>query len=161
MDAVHEAPVWRDRANFVIGAQLPEEGRAEQLFARQLSDRRFEICCIPFFVYDLALGDVVETDESYNVTSVVQPSGRFVFRVWFGESFHPRHPVADELSAHGALLEWSSDNLLAVDAADEVAAQEIADYLAAEERAERLAFETVAPELPSSQAGYPDSRSGE
>jgi uncharacterized protein DUF4265 len=142
VDAVHEAPAWRERANFIVGAPLPEEGRAEQLWARQLGDERFEICCIPFFVYDLALGDVVETDADYDVVRVLERSGRFVFRVWFGDAFHPRQEVADELAGLGALLEWSSANLLAVDAADAAQAQEIADYLAEQERAGRLTYET-------------------
>jgi hypothetical protein len=81
VNAVHEGPVWRDRANFIVGAPLSEEGRAEQLWARQLGGERFEICCIPFFVYDLALGDVVETDAAQNIVRVVEPSGRFVFRI--------------------------------------------------------------------------------
>ena len=134
--------MWGDKADFVIGAPLPEEGRAEQLRARQLSDNRFEVCCIPFFVYDIALGDVVETDADHNVTRVVEPSGRVVFRVWFGESFHPREEVADELVERDALVEWSSTNLLAVDAADEARADAIAAYLAEQERAGRLMFET-------------------
>lgn len=142
VDAVHDAPAWRDRADFVIGAPLPEEGRAEQLWARQVSDRRFEICCIPFFLYDVALGDVVETDAEYDLAGVVERSGRFVFRVWFGEAFHPRQEVAGELAELGALLEWSSANLLAVDAADEDHAQVIADYLVEQEGASRLMFET-------------------
>jgi hypothetical protein len=29
---------------------------------------------------------------------VVERSGRFVFRVWFGEAFHPRQALADELA---------------------------------------------------------------
>jgi len=69
---------------------------------------------------------------------VVERSGRFVFRMWFGEAFHPRQEVADELAELGALLEWSSANLLAVDAH----AQTIADYLADQESANRLMFET-------------------
>jgi hypothetical protein len=142
VDAVHEAPVWRDQANFIIGAPLPEEGRAEQLWARQLGYERFEICCIPFFVYDLALGDVVETDANHDIARVIERSGRFVFRVWFGEAFHPRQGVADELAELGALLEWSSPNLLAVDAADEAHAQVIVHYLAEQERAGRLMYET-------------------
>ena len=73
---------------------------------------------------------------------MVERSGRFVFRVWFGEAFHPRQEVADELTERGALLEWSSANLLAVDAADEANAQRIADYLAEQEGAGRLMFET-------------------
>jgi Domain of unknown function (DUF4265) len=71
---------------------------------------------------------------------VVEPSGRFVFRVWFGEAFHPRQKVADELTERGA-LEWSSANLLAVDAPNEERAQVIADYLAEQERTGRLTFE--------------------
>lgn len=141
-DAVHPEPVWRDRANFIIGAPLPEEGRAEQLWARQAGDHRFELCCIPFFLYDIALGDVVETDSQYNIERVLEPSGRYVFRVWFGDSYPPREPIAHKLGAAGALLEWSSANLLAVDAADESLAQKIAGILAEEERAGTLTFET-------------------
>jgi hypothetical protein len=131
-EAVHQAPVWRERADFVIAARLPDAGdiKTEQLSARRLGDRRFEICCIPFFVYDLALGDVVETDDHYVVHRVVDPSGRYVFRVWFGESFHPRDEIAQELKGLGSVIEWSSPNLLAVDAVDEEHAQSVADFLA-------------------------------
>lgn len=141
-DALHPEPVWRDRSNFIIGAPLPEEGRAEQLWARQVGDRRFEICCIPFFVHDVALGDVVETDANFDLVRVVERSGRYVFRVWFGESFRPREEIAERLAALGALLEWSSLNLLAVDAADESHAQVIADFLTEQERGGHLMFET-------------------
>lgn len=74
---------------------------------------------------------------------VVEPSGRFVFRVWFGEAVHPRQEIADELVELGALLEWSSTNLLAVDASDEAPAQAIADHMAEQERLNRLIFETA------------------
>jgi hypothetical protein len=78
-DAVHSDPVWRERADFIIGAPVPEEGRAEQLWARRLGEPLlFEICCIPFFLYDVALGDVIQTDASYELARIVKPSGRFV-----------------------------------------------------------------------------------
>lgn len=141
-DAVHLEPAWRNRANFVIGAPLPEPGRAEQLWARQISDDRFEICCIPFFLYDIALGDVVATDENHDVVRVVEPSGRYVFRVWFGESAQPPQAIAERLTDLGALLEWSSANLLAVDAADAAQAQRVADFLAEQEHAGQLTYET-------------------
>jgi hypothetical protein len=142
IDAVHSEPVWRDRANFIIGASLPEEGRAEQLWARQVCDQRFEICCIPFFLYDIALGDVVETNADNEIVRVVEPSGRYVFRLWFDESFHARKEVAERLSELNALLEWSSMNLLAVDAADAEQAQLVADLLTEEEGAGRLTYDT-------------------
>ncbi|MCP9488986.1 MAG: DUF4265 domain-containing protein [Solirubrobacteraceae bacterium MAG38_C4-C5] len=141
-EAVHSEPVWRDRANFIIAAQLPEEGRSEQLWARQAGDQRFEVCCIPFFLYDVALGDVVETDADYDMVRVIAPAGRCVFRVWLGESLRPREEIAQELRDLGALLEWSSANLLAADAADELHAQVIADFLAEQEGSGHLIFET-------------------
>jgi Domain of unknown function (DUF4265) len=141
-DAVHSEPVWRDQGDFVIGAPLPEPGRSEQLWARQLGDHLFEICCIPFFVSAVALGDVVETDSNHDVIRVVEPSGRYVFRVWFGDSFGPREEIADGFRELGALLEWSSVNLLAVDAADQSQAQRVADFLAEHERVGDLVYES-------------------
>jgi hypothetical protein len=146
---VHNDPVWRDRSNFIINAPLPKKDRPrhfEQLFARQLAGDRFEICCIPFFLYDIALGDVVMTspvdDRKYVVSGVAQPSGRYVFRVWFGESFQPRDEIAAGLEALGALLEWSSRNLLAVDSVDRAHAEQVAAFLAEHEAAGQLIYET-------------------
>lgn len=146
---VHQDPVWRERSNFIINADLPEKDqprRFEQLFAKQVGEDRFEICCIPFFVYDIALGDVVVTsprgDRKYVVEKVAEPSGRFVFRVWFGDSFQPRDEIAGELRGLGSLIEWSSRNLLAVDAVDHEHAQLVADFLAEREKAGHLVYET-------------------
>ena len=141
-DVIHPEPVWRERADFIIGAPLLEEGRAEQLWARQVEDHLFEICCIPFFVFDVALGDVVETNAHHDIVDVVQRSGRFVFRVWFGEAFHPRQEIADQLSDFGALLEWSSVNLLAVDANGAPLSQVIANFLDERESKGQLKYET-------------------
>ncbi len=91
-EARHTEPVWRSRANFVIAADIasaPDKREWEQLWARKSADTRFEICCIPFFVYDLALGDEVETDGDHVLRRVVKPSGHFTFRVWFGSSTDP------------------------------------------------------------------------
>jgi hypothetical protein len=147
--AVHGDPAWREHANFIINAELPEKDRPkrfEQLWVRQLADDRFEVCCIPFFVFDLALGDVVATshgeDRKYVVREVVRPSGRYVFRVWFGQSFQPRDEIASELKALGSLIEWSSRNLLAVDAADGEHAQLVANFLMEREKAGHLVYET-------------------
>lgn len=144
-EAVHREPVWRDRSNFIIATSIEPDKcgmSTEQLWARRVDGRLFELCCIPFFAYDLALGDVVEVDSDYMVSRVSKPSGRFVFRAWFGESFHPRDEVSAELESLGALIEWSSENLLGVDARDAAHAQQIADYLQEQEDAGRLMYET-------------------
>lgn len=142
VDAVHANPVWRERANFIVGAALPETDRAEQLWARQIEDRLFEICCIPFFLYDVALGDIVEADANHDLVQVVEPSGRFVFRAWFGRTDHSTEDVVDELTELGALFEWSSTDLLAIDAADAWHSRVIADYLAGQERMGHFLYET-------------------
>jgi Domain of unknown function (DUF4265) len=146
---LHEQPVWRDRSDFIINAELPEKDqpqRFEQLFARQLDDDRFEVCCIPFFVYNIALGDIVYTapkgNRKYVVAGVAEPSGRYVFRVWFGDSFIPRDEISDKIEALGSLVEWSSRNLLAVDAANAERAQRVANFLTEREDAGQLLYET-------------------
>ena len=142
----HREPVWRDRSNFIIMAALPETGRFEQLWARQESADLFEVCCIPFFEHNLALGDVVRTgaegEKAYVMKDVVRPSGRWTFRVWLGESPEDRLGVEAEMFALGTLTEWFSPNLLAVDAETETLAQRLADALADGERRGRWVYET-------------------
>ncbi|WP_263731027.1 DUF4265 domain-containing protein [Cellulomonas sp. SG140] len=115
---------------------------SEQLWARRLDDLCFELCCIPFFAYDIALGDIVETDERFTITRVSVPSGRYVFRAYFGESYYPRDIMAQELESRGALIEWSSTNLLAIDAKDHSHAAELAAYLQEHEDLGHLMYET-------------------
>ena len=144
--STHEAPAWRERSNFIVNAKLPEEGRFEQLWARKISDDTFEVCCIPFFLYDVALGDIVRTKESegrkYMLDGVVEPSGHYVFRARLGRSSHSREQIVGRLTELGTVMEWSSATLLAIDALDLIHAQHVADFL--HEQAERgqLIYET-------------------
>jgi len=149
--AAHLNPVWRERANFIIDANIESGGsprRYEQLWAWKLSENRFEICCIPVFAYDLALGDEVSTrtegERLYVVDKVVKPSGRFTFRVWFGDSSTPavRDEVIERLSALGVLFEWYSQSLLAVDGENQELAQAVADFLKGKEDLQQLNYET-------------------
>lgn len=128
---------WKERPAYNVSSSCGREDSG---------NNRFEVCCIPFFVRDLALGDVVTTSATegleYVVAKVVAPSGRYVFRVWFGESFHPRDEIASDLSALGSLIEWSSRNLLAIDAVDRDHAQRVADVLMELENVGHLIYET-------------------
>lgn len=143
IESVHSEPVWRQQADFIIGASLQEAGRTEQLWARQLGPYRFEICCIPFFTYGLALADVVETDRDYRIVRTVSPSGRAVFRVWFGGALQqPQEEIVQALHSCGALVERSSENLIAVDAADGGIARTVRAELDVLEKRQGLAYET-------------------
>jgi hypothetical protein len=146
---LHREPVWRNRANSVVCAALSEKDlprRFEQLFAKRIAEDLFEVCCIPFLVFDIALGDVVATapmgDVDHVVTNVVESSGRYVFRVRFNEASRPRGEIAEELRALGSLIEWSSRNLLALDAIDQEHAQRVVDFLTERERTGQLTYDT-------------------
>lgn len=144
-EAIHPEPIWRARSNFITTSVIDSadtDFATEQLWARKVDESHFELCCIPFFVYDLALGDVVETDSEYMVRRVSTRSGRHVFRVYFGDSFYPREEIAQELTARGGLLEVSSTNLLAVDARDRAHAEELAAFLQEQEDLGHLIYET-------------------
>jgi hypothetical protein len=132
--AVHLNPVWRDRSNFIIRAALPDNTAwrtTEQLWARRLSDHSFEICCIPFFIYGVSLGDVVSTssDGSFELTEVTAPSSRSTYRAWFGESTYSQEAFVSEVAELGGLVERSSENLLAIDASNAASASTLTKYL--------------------------------
>lgn len=146
-EALHENPVWRRKANFIIAADIAEDSDKrewEQLWARQISDFRFAVCCIPFFVYDLALGDEVETDENYVIKKVVKTSGHSTFRVWFGESSYVkiREEITNKMQQLGCEIEWSSENLLAISAATDELAQSVISFLSERQKLNHLIIET-------------------
>jgi hypothetical protein len=143
--ATHRDPVWRDRADFLIASffDLTEPaGDMEQLWARRIGDRRFEVCCIPFFTYGIALADIVEVDDELTVTRVVEKSDHFTLRAWLGESHFPGRVVADEVQALGASIEWSSEHLLAVDAVGVEQRTSVFEALAARHDAGQLIVES-------------------
>lgn len=146
--AVHPEPVWRDRADFIISCAVKEiegfDDPREQLWARQVAEFQFEVCCIPFFLIDVSLGDIVETDESYLMTHVVQQSGRCTFRVQADiADDHHRTDLLSALQRMGALVEWSSESMFAVDAENDQLAQAVADLLHDGELSGHWTYETA------------------
>lgn len=126
-------------------AALPERHHYEQLWARR-DDDLFEICCIPFFVNDVSLGDLVRTQSrdgrTFVLDQVVRPSGHWTFRLWLGESHEDPLTVEAEFVAIGALTEWSSRHLLALDAGTDQQAQAVANKLTQGEKEARWLYET-------------------
>jgi hypothetical protein len=145
--ATHANPAWRSKANFIIFATV-DESHWEQLWTKRLVGNRFEICCIPFFVYDISLGDIVTVhaigDKKYVIDQVLLPSSHYTFRVWFGNAGEraARAEVSDFLAQMGCLVEWWSHDLLAIDVLTDESAQRIADYLHRLDVMELLEYET-------------------
>jgi hypothetical protein len=144
-EAVHRSPVWRDQSDFIFMAHLGiKNGKNEweQLWGRKAAPQRFILCCIPFFIHDVALGDEVETDADFVFQRVIKRSGQIAFRIWFGEQdAATRRNIAHEIVAMEPLLEWSSENLLAL-SVPEAEAGRFADYLSSRERQGLLQYET-------------------
>ena len=125
--ATHSDPAWRDKSNFIVMASLGSHGmpgRWEQLWARRIAEdgEKFEICCIPFFTYGIALGDIVRTEVDrefeYVVSEVVTRQGHQTLRVAVvhrheAEQIHRR--LHDAFSRIGALHEWLAAGYVAVD----------------------------------------------
>jgi Domain of unknown function (DUF4265) len=134
----HQSPVWRERSNFLVMAKLETEPDApptyEQTWARRVEDKVFQVCCIPFFTYGLALGDTVSTEPDnkcqYVINRIVARSGRYCFRVWFADSSYVKNELTEYLAEIGSSVEWSSANLLAIDAEDAERASQLNEYLA-------------------------------
>lgn len=109
----HNDPIWRSESNFIIVAKAGDD--KEQLWVKQISENRFVVCCIPFFLYDIALGDTVETDADYCVTKRTRRSGRYVFRA-MANNHEQVAILTKRLADFGALTEVSPPHLIAIDA---------------------------------------------
>ena len=150
----HTTPVWRDQADFFIQANIRDEHdtvkRFEQLWCKQIGPARFVVCCIPFFLYDVALGDEVETAPrdgmEFVFDRVHRDAGHFTFRVWFTEAVEHDWRFREQIVATardiGCLHEWYSHTLLSIDAPNEDAAREWAGYLTGRQELGELLYET-------------------
>jgi hypothetical protein len=104
----------------------------EQVWARKIGNNTFEICCIPFFTYGIALGDTVETDSGYFIRKVAEKGGHRTLRGAVANK-----DKADELheSIHGYLdraglmYEWYSLGYFAVDLPSPLREGEIIPFL--------------------------------
>ena len=117
----HVNPIWVDRADFIINSIVPPPSENdesiywEQFWSRQIDELKFEICCIPFYVYDLALGDIVETDKRHMISQVIKRSGYFTIRIWFFEiDEETRFIIEKTIYSYGCLMEFYNERLLGV-----------------------------------------------
>jgi Domain of unknown function (DUF4265) len=121
--ATHSEPVWRDKTNFILRAELTSHGLNggfEQLWTRTEDRLQFELCCIPFFLYGMALDDWLTWDESTDRVEVAAASGRGTIRVAFSrqaEVDRIHSQLHGELVGAGFLIEFNSPGYGAIDLA--------------------------------------------
>lgn len=145
--ATHPNPARRKEANFLIAVEIDgnEKNRKwEQLWCEQLDSYRFKVSCIPFFTWEIDLGDEVETTEKYIFTRVIKPSGFKTHRIWFGDATeYDGSQVAMHLEKLGAEVEWSSKNLLAISVSSAEINVEVLNYLFDQHTQKKLIYESV------------------
>jgi hypothetical protein len=149
----HLNPIWREKANFIIGAFVsplkknPKEKVWEQLWARKLENELYEICCIPMFTYGLALGDEVEIDQEFMIINISHKSGRVTIRVWINEQIpqERREELTSKIHDLGCLMEWYSEHLLGVDADSHIKAQSLIKILENYQKDRIIEFEIGNP----------------
>ncbi|WP_162907692.1 DUF4265 domain-containing protein [Allorhizocola rhizosphaerae] len=129
---VHPNPAWADRADSSVLANIDaEQFRVEKLAARMVSRYQYEICCVPFFAKQLALGDLVEVGRGGYVVRNVKPSRREVFRLLLTQTNEDQlEAIKGRLSALGALFEWLPLGVLAIDCENTTVAERVAAYIA-------------------------------
>jgi hypothetical protein len=78
----------------------------------------------------LNLGDEVEVDSDAVLQHVILRSGQTTFRVWFGgQTAQARQAAVEAIESMKPLMEWSSENLLALSVPAAQEAQRLADFL--------------------------------
>jgi hypothetical protein len=149
----HLNPIWQNEADFILQVPVsnprnPGGYYLEHLWVKQLGNNRFSLCCIPFRLYDLALGDVVEVSQHGDGVTHdlkrISLSGQHTLRVWFGGSTHGkcRDILLVELDKLNCLVEWESNDLMATSAPSNREAQRVVDLLHQRQLEGCLVYET-------------------
>ena len=130
------------------GADWSRSVRWEGLLAVRLSCNRARVCAVPFWVYDVNLGDEVALMESAEgapvVTGVVVDGGNYTFRVRFAGAADDDvrwRELMVELEPFDCWFDVRSPAFVAM-SAPAAHARAVADYLDDRERRGELLFET-------------------
>jgi hypothetical protein len=122
---VREDPVGISARNYMTHVDLAPfgfPGLMEQVWLKEVRTQAYEMRCIPFRVYGVALGDEVRlTPDGSRVQAVLSRSGHRVLRVLLMPSLgvagmdEMREAMISACSRLGLLHEWSGDRHVAVD----------------------------------------------
>lgn len=121
---VHSRPAIIERRNYIANVDLAPyglSGQFEQLWLRPVDGGQYEVACIPFCVYGLALLDqVTVTADGRFVNTIVSRSGRRVLRILLMESLGVRlddviSVIRSELDRLKMAYEWQGERHIAID----------------------------------------------
>lgn len=138
----HALSPWLDEADdFVL---VPVDGEVESLPARALDDGTFEICCIPFRIYDIDRGDRVSKGTDDHLIAVVRKSGDCGFRFKTNRDEETIDKIVKAIEAYGCTIEFDpSGTVIAVNAPDGTDQELVSGILATFEESDFLVYETV------------------
>ena len=141
----HKHPIWGSRADSKV--IIEDEDWQEIIPAKKVKGTSFlyEICALPFFAYDLCLGDTVRTDEKGKVLEAVESARRFGFRIFIpSQAPHDTSKnVINELQKHECHIEYNTSEYFGVDVPNELQASHISGILQEAGDKGLLKYETV------------------
>ncbi|MEX5636182.1 DUF4265 domain-containing protein [Parafrankia sp. FMc2] len=121
---IHDRPVVRPDPAYIATVDLAPfgfYGQMEQIWLHPREGERYEVCCLPFRVYGLAMGDIVLLDaNARTVVSIAEFSGNRSLRIFIpyavpAERFHAaREAVLFAVHDANLMSEWSGERHVAV-----------------------------------------------
>ena len=84
----HVHPAWKDKADYIFRCKIPTECEPdewEQMWGKVVSENTFIVCCIPFFLYGLSIGDKIVVSDAKDF-EVVEKSENTTIRIWTGKT---------------------------------------------------------------------------
>lgn len=133
---------------FAVGSGADNDVQWEGLLGRHLDDDRARVCAVPFWVYNLNLGDEVHTVRSLEEALVaVEPildSGNYTYRVFFTSEEDDDlswRELQRDLEQFDCWFDVRTPRFTAISCSPTYA-QAVADYLMSRERDGDLHYET-------------------
>ncbi|CAM3943887.1 DUF2199 domain-containing protein [Kibdelosporangium persicum] len=147
----HNDPAWRAKSDHIAHVSLEQfgfPGLAEQLWLKKLENATYQVCCIPFRAYGMALGDIVDTTpDGATIIALKKLSGHRALRAFIpmtisgGVVEKSSSRINEAISTLGVLREWSGSRHVAVDIPPDVDPVDLVNVVQDEENAGRVVWE--------------------
>ncbi len=144
----HPHATWSGRANAIAYARISDEQAYWEQIHVESRDNRLIVCCIPFFIYHMALGDEVVAEVILPSTPpfvpnhlkhIVKHSPNYTFRV-YAQHGDLIDRIGREMLSLGCDIEIYANRMIAVNASEGIKA-EVQNALNALEDNEEITYE--------------------